>query len=153
MAGRGPAPKDASERRNRNPKLRGEWVDLPRSNSGKVPAMPVGPEAGWAPGTAAAWNSWWSDPASLMWGPGDLEALRQLVVLHHEFEINEKQRATLAREVRQRQDDLGLSLKGKQDRRWRVVADELEEARAEKPKGSRYGHLKAVAGGAQVEGT
>jgi hypothetical protein len=87
-----------------------------------------------------------------MWGPADLEALRQLVVLHHEFESDVRARLSVAREVRQRQDDLGLSVKGKQDRRWRVVADELVEARAEK-KGSRYGHLKAVAGGEAVAGS
>ena len=73
------------------------------------------------------------------------------MVLHHEFEVDPKARLTVAREVRQRQDDLGLSVKGKQDRRWRVASDELEEARTEKKSGSRYGHLKAVAGGAQVE--
>lgn len=152
MAGRGRVPKDAEARRGRGPLLRGEWVDLPSKNDGKVPAMPDGPEAGWAPGTCLAWTAWWSDPASLMWGPADLEALRQLVVLHHTFEVDEKARSTVAREVRQRQDDLGLSLKGKQERRWRVVPDELDVKRAEKP-ASSYGHLKAVAGGTSVAGS
>jgi hypothetical protein len=65
--------------------------------------------------------------------------------MHHEFErADARGKVGLAREVRQRQDDLGLSLKGKQERRWRIAADELVDARDEKAKPSRYAHLKAV---------
>lgn len=142
---RNPSP-DRSSVVTRHPLRRGEWVDLPALNGARVPRLPESPgRGGWAAGTKLAWKAWWLDPASLMWGPADLEQVRQLAYLHHDMERSEiRGKATLAREVRQRSDDLGLSAKGKQDRRWRVVADEVEGKRSTPLSGSRYQHLKAV---------
>lgn len=128
----------------RHPLRRGDWVDLPAENSLPAPTLPAPPDEGWAPGTLLAWAAWWSDPASLMWGPSDLESLRQLVILHHGFETDPRSRVTLAREVRQRQDDLGLSIKGKTERRWRVVPDEVAAARTAKSEDEPYADLWVV---------
>jgi hypothetical protein len=80
-----------------------------------------------------------------MWGEGDLEALHELVVLHHDLATFEGTRgkASLASEVRQREHDLGLTAKGKQVLRWRVSADGNPGA-AKKKRSSTYAHLKAV---------
>lgn len=129
MAGRGKEPKNPEERRRRNVPTRGEWVDLPKSNPEKPPA----PANDWHPHTKTAWNSWWADPASLMWGPADQDTVRELARLHDRMESMEGTRglSSMASEVRQRKDGLGLSEKGKRDLRWRVVSDEVAEKRKE----------------------
>lgn len=94
-----------------------------------------------------AWAAWFKDPASLMWTPADLEAVRQLAFLHHECESFDGTRglSSLLGELRQRSDALGLTQKGKRDLRWRVTTDELGAKREEAPKyESPYAHLRAV---------
>lgn len=146
MAGRGPAPKPADQRRNRVKPGRGEWLELPSRNDEKPPAMPKSPPGGWAAGTKLAWKSWWTDPASLMWSDADLEAVRLLAYLHHDWE--RKHQTSLAAELRLRSDALGLSQKGKRDHRWRIVDDEPEAPAAVEGAASsgasRRQHLRAV---------
>jgi hypothetical protein len=77
-----------------------------------------------------------------MWDEADLELVRELAYLHHAMERGGYPVA-VAREVRQRCDDLGLSTKGKQERRWRVTSDEVAERRVEAA-ADPYAHLKAV---------
>ena len=143
MAGHGPAPKDASERRNRSVKGRGEWIDLPAENTNPAPPMPAPvPDGGWLPGTKQAWASWWRDPVSLLWGPADVEALRQLAYLTHEFDAGN---VRVAPEMRLRLDGLGLTQKGRRDLRWRVAEDEVASRRpSDEPRTSRYDHLRSV---------
>jgi hypothetical protein len=124
MAGIGPPPKDQSQRRNRATKQRGEWRTLPLENPARVPAMPKSPKGGWAAGTRSAWKQWWKDPASILWTPADVEAVRALAMLHHELE---RGKFSLAPEVRLRQDGLGLTQKGKRDLRLRILDDDVED--------------------------
>jgi len=146
MAGRGPTPKNDGERRRLNEPARGEWEDIPTRNPKRPPKMPTAPREGWAPGTKLAWKSWWTDGASSMWGPADLEAVRALAHLHTELE---RGKSSLAGEVRLRMDSLGLTPRGKRDNRWRVVEHEgaAQGGTPPKQKPSRYRHLRAVDAG------
>lgn len=140
----GPAPSET--RRRRNEPARGDWVEIPLEHEGKAPRLPAAPRGGWSDGTKLAWKAWHADGASLMWGPADREMVRQLAYLHHDLETLEGAhgKASLAAEIRQRMDGLGLTPKGKQDRRWKVRRDEVAERRSEPKKESRYGHLRVA---------
>ncbi len=122
MAGRGPAPKDPNVRRNTSAPQRGEWITIPPA-SAPVPKMPRGR---WTPRTKDAWESWWKDPASTQWSEADRQAVVDLAYLHVELAEG---RVTLAAEIRQRMDILGLTQKGKRDLRWRVGTEEQTEER------------------------
>ena len=123
MAGTGFAPKDPSQRRNKTAPARGDWIDLPVENPTPAPKMPKPTNGRWAAGTKTAWLAWWRDPASLTWGPADVEAVRQLAYLLDEMECG---KLSLAGEIRLRTAELGLSQKGKRDLRLRVVSDPEE---------------------------
>lgn len=112
MAGHGPAPKDKSVRRNTIPKGRGEWVDLPEVTH----EVPKG-SGSWPARTKACWVAWWSDPASTQWTEADRNSVAELAHLHSELVHG---RLSLAPEIRQRMDLLGLTQKGKRDLRWRT---------------------------------
>ena len=78
---------------------------------------------------ASAWEAWRSDPATGMYGPAEVQLIVDLAYIYELWVMEPT--AALAAELRQRQDGLGLSPKGKQDRRWRVVAEvEAQEAAA-----------------------
>lgn len=123
MAGKGRAPKAGAERRHRGAPQRGDWTDLAQTPKRKAPAMPArGKGRGhWSPRTRRAWKSWWRDPASLRWSAGDIDLVEHLADVFEEWVREPK--ASMAAEVRQVRDSLGLTPKGKQDRRWRVVAE------------------------------
>lgn len=127
MPGRGPAPKPASQRRNANPKVRGEWIDLTEP-VGKVPKLPNrGRGRGhWSARTRRAWKAWWSDPASTQWGPADIDLVEHLADVMEAWVRDS--RINAASEIRQLRDHLGLTPKGRQDRRWRLpgAADVVE---------------------------
>ena len=109
MAGRGPAPKPAGQRRRRNVPLRGEWVDLEPL---RKPVLPkADPE--WSVRAKEAWAAWRADPVTARYGPSDLFAVRELARLISDDE-------TAAAELRLRMDGLGLTPKGKRDLRWRL---------------------------------
>jgi len=149
MPGRGPAPKDASQRRRTNTPTRGEWTEV------RAPAKPViptlakaapAPSGGWPARSKAVWESWRQDPATTVWGPGDLAAAVELIYVHAGWV--ELGPASLAAEIRMRSEALGLSPKGKQDRRLRVVVDEPMPAVSRRA-GAKiptrdYGHLHPV---------
>ena len=117
MAGNGPAPKDPSQRRNRNTPMRGEWVDLAPLDK---PVLPELPEGNWSPRTCMAWEAWRRDPVSAQWTPSDVDYAIDTIYLHNA--MTEKS----ASEVRLRMDSLGLTPKGKRDLRWRVAEGEPE---------------------------
>lgn len=132
MAGTGRAPKAGVDRRNHHSPQRGEWTDL-QEPQGKPPSLPErGKGRGrWSPRTTRAWDAWWSDPASTQWGSAEVDLLEHLADVYEEW-VREP-RSSMASEVRQLRDSLGLTPKGKQDRRWRVTpAAEVVEL----PKGS-----------------
>ena len=132
MAGRGPAPKPASQRRNKNEKQRGDWLDIryPTSAPPELPDRGEG-RGSWSVRTRRAWVAWWSDPASTQWTPGDVELVEHLADVMEGW-VREPETAGRATEVRQLRDVLGLTPKGRQDRRWRIAEPEvvdLEEKR------------------------
>lgn len=126
MAGAGPAPKEAEQRRRAGAPQRGDWIELPplpRGPRGGKLKLPLLPERGkgrgpWSRRTRRAWESWWGDQASTQWGPADVDLLEHLADVFEEW-VREP-RANMASEIRQLRDSLGLTPKGKQDRRWRV---------------------------------
>lgn len=133
MAGHGPAPKPADQRRDRHVKQRGEWIDLPARRLGPIPKG--GP---WNPRTMQAWRAWWRDPAATQWTDADKEAVWALAELMESWPRN-------AAEIRLRADLLGLSQKGKRDMRWRIeVSDESAEVERPKASASRRARLKVV---------
>src|SRR6185295_17635171 len=119
MAGRGPAPKGRGDRRNHHAPQRGDWTELHPPTSPPPALPPRGKGRGhWSPWTRAAWKSWWSDPASTQWTEADRDLVLHLADVY-EWWVREST-ATLASEVRQLRDALGLSPKGRQDRRWLI---------------------------------
>lgn len=147
MAGAGKAPKAPSERRNRTPPQRGEWIELPASAGTKPPALPKRPKGfAWSPRSKQAWRSWWTDPVSSQWSDGDRDMVLHLLYVHESWVRDPT--VSAAAEIRQLRDNLGLSPKGRQDRRWRIlpiaeVAD-LDKAREEKTAQRRKREIRAV---------
>jgi hypothetical protein len=117
MAGRGPAPKALDQRRNHHEPLRGEWTSLHPLKKAVLPCLP---RDEWSSRTRAAWAAWRRDPATVMYGPAEVQLAVDLAYVYEQWVQDPT--AALAAEIRQRQDGLGLSPKGKQDRRWRVTA-------------------------------
>lgn len=124
MAGRGPAPKPKDQRRNRVPPARSEWVELKPLVKPVLPALPKRAAASgpWSARTKGAWAAWRQDPATGMYGPAEVQLALDLAYVYEQWVCDGT--AALAAELRQRQDVLGLSPKGKQDRRWRVPREE-----------------------------
>jgi len=54
-----------------------------------------------------------------MWGPADVDLAEHLCFIHESWVRTST--ASLLSEIRQVRDALGLTPKGKQDRRWRVA--------------------------------
>lgn len=136
MAGRGRAPKLKDERRNTSAPRRGEWLEISPPTA-PAPPLPLGE---WHPQAMASWEHWWSDPAATQWEDSQFAEVVELLALTNEFWNGNTVRAA---EMRLRSEALGLTAKGKQDRRWRVVAPAVEES-APRTRKSRYAHLKAV---------
>jgi len=114
MAGRGAAPKDPSQRRNRTPPMRGEWVDLePLDAPILAPADP-----GWSEHVTELWNAWRSDPVTSQYSESDRAAVREFARRFDDLAPNEQ---------RLRMDGFGLTPKGKRDLRWRVPGQQVAE--------------------------
>jgi hypothetical protein len=127
MAGRGPSPKSLEQRRNFSEPQRGEWVSVPAGAKSKLSALP---KDEWSPRTVTAWAAWRKDPVTSLYGPADVQLAIDLAYLYEQWVALGGSK--LAGEIRQRQDGLGLSPKGKQDRRWQVgPAQEEPEKDAE----------------------
>lgn len=119
MAATGPAPKPASQRRNTSKPMRGEWIDLPAISKPVLPASPpvrAKGAGGWSAKSRRLWAAVRADPASAAFGPAELSALEQLMDVHEEWA---RGRWSLAAELRQRMDGLGLTPMGKRALRWR----------------------------------
>lgn len=113
MPGRGPAPKDKSQRRNFTAPSRGEWH--PALGIGWQHGKAPEPPEGLMPATEEAWRVWMGAWFAAHWTPDDLPGLRTLIRVYDEVERGEFQRAT---ELRLQMDTYGITPKGQQDRRW-----------------------------------
>jgi hypothetical protein len=118
MAGRGPAPKAFEQRRNHHEPLRGEWITVAAGSKSALSALP---KDSWSPRTKRAWKAWSSDPVTSLYGPAEAQLALDLAYIYEQWVQDPS--SSLAGEIRQRQDGLGLSPKGKQDRRWRVSTE------------------------------
>ncbi len=116
MAGTGRAPKFVENRRNAHAPQRGEWTLLEPLERPGLPSLPRGK---WSKRTRDAWVAWGSDPATGVYGPAERQLALDLAYIYEQWVQGPT--AALAGEIRQRLDGLGLSPKGKQDRRWRLV--------------------------------
>lgn len=112
----GPAPKPASERANRTLPARGEWVDVAAPERPILPELPAGQ---WSDRTVAYWRGLQADPVTSTFGSAEIAQCVELAYLHMLALDSEKVSAWS--ELRQREDRLGLSLKGKRDLRFRVT--------------------------------
>lgn len=132
MAGKGKAPKAADDRRNRAAPQRGDWVELRPAANPTIPALPArGSGRGrWSARTQRAWRAWWTDPASTRWGDADKDLAEHLADVYEAF-VREPT-ASLAGEVRQLRDSLGLTPKGRQDRRWVIVQADVVDLDTER---------------------
>ncbi len=113
MAGRGPAPKAASERRRANPPVH-DWQFAGASGwqHGDTPEPPDG----LMPASLEAWRVWMGAWFAYFWTPDDVPGLRQLIRLYDQVERGEFQRSG---ELRIEMDTYGITPKGHQDRRWK----------------------------------
>lgn len=127
MAGRGPAPKPAAQRRRSNAPAAGEWVDLPRAGrKGPPPAWPLPGYVTDAERELWAWA--WSTPQATMWEGLALEPFvarwAMLTAGVRGDDVKASGLQAMLPELRQIEDRLGLNPKGLQDRRWRLAADD-----------------------------
>lgn len=129
MAGHGRAPKPPEQRRNRVPPKRGEWVELAPLSKPVLPALPkrAAKSGPWSARSRTAWKSWRADPVTGEYSEADIQAALDLIFIYEDWVRNGT--ASLAGEVRQRQDRLGLNPKGKRDLRWRIGSGEDEKAK------------------------
>jgi len=92
------------------------------------------------PASLEAWSTWFAAWFAAFWSPVDVPGLRQLIRLYDQVERGEFQRAG---ELRLQMDTYGITPKGQQDRRWKAPETPVAGT-SSGPKGSKYGHLKAV---------
>jgi len=137
MAGKGPSPKLPDQRRRRNAPAAGEWRVLPAEPyRGKRPNLPRVPR-GLLASSKATWEEWWSSPMAHMWPEADWGRLQVAIATHDTITRrlaagDIKGLASTMAELRQTLDSLGLTPKGRQDRRWLLPAD-AEEATPDVP--------------------
>ena len=110
MAGRGPAPKRADQRRRREAPKAGDWVRLPSEPyEGPRPRMPELETLE----AIATWELWWGSPMAHMWSEGDWPGLLRLIML-----IDGSASLEALKETRLQEERFGLSPKGRQTLRW-----------------------------------
>lgn len=123
----GPAPKPADERRRRN---KPQVVSLPAE--GRVGDLPRFPFGDADDAERAVWAELWATPQAVMWERlGWIRVVARYVRLVVEAE-KRKAQVTLAGEVRQLEDRLGLTPMSMKRLEWEIVTDEVAEHRAEK---------------------
>lgn len=160
MAGRGPAPKPAAQRRTAHQPQRGDWQASPGMGwqHGAIPPVPEGVHAD----TRAAWDVWMRSWFASHWTPDDLPGLEHLASLHSEVRVafhdpfveadNGRggtayyRRPSPTTELRQMMDSYGITPKGQQDRRWTRPENAPEQPEQQQPAvdSGAYGHLRVV---------
>jgi hypothetical protein len=119
MAGMGPPPKPASQRRRTNATV--ALTQLPaEGRTGESPEWPMRTHAGY---DENLWDELWSTPQAVIWerlGPGCVRVVARYVVLLAEADVGEPKAAM---EVRQIEDRLGLSPLAMLRLRWEIAPD------------------------------
>jgi hypothetical protein len=139
MAGRGRAPKDPAQRRNRAVPIRGEISATPGIGwqHGAIPAPPDGLLAP----SRVAWETWMRAWFAAHWSPDDLPGLRKVVQLYDATERGELHRSA---ELRMSMDNYGITPKGQQDRRWQRPKPEDVVPVPDVPSTGKYARLRSV---------
>ncbi len=124
MAGRGPAPKPASQRRRKN--AAPQTTTLRVVEVGDAPSVPFEVH----PLTSAWWRDVWSSPMAAEWDESDKHGLFMLARLVDAFWTAESptQAKDLAGEIRLQSQRFGLSPVDRQRLRWEIErGDEAEK--------------------------
>lgn len=138
----GPAPKHPDERRRRN--AAPTMVQLPaEGRKGAAPRWPLGKTQ---KGETDAWRAVWKTPQSVAWermGPGVVRTVARYVRLLVEAE-KPGASSTLAGEVRQLEDRLGLTPMAMLRLRWEIVQNETAVAASEESAKKARSRMRAV---------
>jgi hypothetical protein len=134
VAGRGPAPKDPSTRRRRNADPVPTTVVVADGQL-RGPDLPDGYD--WPAQTRRWWETWRSSPQSQALTETDWDFLLDTALLHAELWAGN---GSVAAELRLRVAKFGATPEDRARLRMQVT----EPTAPEKPKTSRYGHLRAV---------
>lgn len=164
MAGRGRTP-GKNPPRNRTARRRGEWQATPGVGwqHGPIPEPPPGLRTDAA---AATWTAWFQSWYAAHWGEENLPQLRLAIKYFDQVERSIEdpfieadgpkegsviyiKRPCPMTELRQHMDNLGITPKGQQDRRWEkpAEADPVPGAGTTAPADDprkAFGHLVAV---------
>jgi hypothetical protein len=142
LAGRGPAPKPQSQRRNRARPKRGEWQ--PTAGIGWQFAPFPQPPDGVLEVTRAAWETWFRAWFAAHWTLDDLPGLRLVAKLYDQVERGGAGASTHG-ELRQMMDGYGITPKGQRDNRWQRPEPKAEPTQAGAVPAA-YAHLRVVTG-------
>ena len=124
----GPAPDPNALRRDR--KDDAAWVVLPAEGfAGEVPEFPLRDASGVE---LELWGTLWRKPQAVMWGRLGLEFEVAAYVRAFLESVEASASAGLKTAVLRMAAEIGLSLPGMHQLRWKFAADELAEKRAEK---------------------
>ena len=140
MAGRGPAPD--TQRIRRGAPARGEWTPSPDGGwQHPIPEPPPGLTAH----SVSVWEDWFRSWWAGNWSTDDLPVLRLTIRLYDRVMRGDVKRMG---ELRQWLDSMGITPKGRQDRRWQApppprpmsALDRIRAQRQERV--GRSGHLR-----------
>ncbi|MFJ8474212.1 hypothetical protein [Kitasatospora sp. NPDC094011] len=137
MAGMGPAPKPAGERRRRNATM--AMTRLPaEGRPGDPPRFPLAPLVAkdddlglLREREADLWTDLWSTPQAVMWER--THAVLTVARFVRFSVLAENGNVKAATEARQLEDRLGLNPQSLLRLRWEIAADEVAEQRQDRP--------------------
>lgn len=120
-----PAPKHPSERRNRIPPARGEWIDIPAPSLDEpcLPELTKLQKGHFNRIAKENYRVWRFEPVCAYWSKVDIKAAMNILELYNVDDWTRN-----AAEIRQRETALGLNPKGKRDLRFRITFGPGKEA-------------------------
>lgn len=106
--------------------VRGDWIDLEPLDEFVIPELdeldpPSNCEGVWPPTSRRYWESWRLSPVTAKWEPDDLAFAVDTITGHAEAAMGG--RGIAPSEIRLRMESLGLTPKGRIDRRYRLPAE------------------------------
>lgn len=121
MAGYGPEPKEQRRRRN-IPTKQAKQAQLPASGrKGRAPNIPSHIAA--TDELRELWRTWWSSPQATQWHTQTVKPIVGRLLALHAQEVDEGPEPRRSSEMRQLEQNLGLSPKGLRDLCWVIVDD------------------------------
>lgn len=129
MAGKGPAPKDPSQRRRRN-KTATRALLPAEGRTGETPVWPLPEDDRIGDAELSLWADLWRLPQAVVWER--LGYFREVALYVRHQILAEFGSLDHAKEARMRSDRLGLTPDSMRRLQWEVVEDEVGERRQEK---------------------